>query len=116
MEDLQLIFVIGAPGAGKGTACKQLTEQRTKLIHLSVGDYLRELRDGNDILPSEAFGGLTSKQIRSTLAARELIAPEQVTAIIRYKLAQYRSHGYRVILLDGFPRSRDSADAFEREV
>lgn len=110
-----IIFVIGAPGAGKGAACKRLTNQ-TGTLHLSVDDYLRYLRDTEENLPAEAFGGLSQEQIRSKLKARQLIAPEQITAIIRHKIGQYSDQFNQTILIDGFPRSHDSADVFEREV
>ena len=37
---VHMTFVIGAPGSGKGTLCKLLTETHNN-YHLSVGDYLR---------------------------------------------------------------------------
>ncbi|CAF1306530.1 unnamed protein product [Adineta ricciae] len=36
-----VIFVIGAPGAGKGTQCERICKDYT-YVHLSVGDLLRE--------------------------------------------------------------------------
>ena len=41
------IFVIGGPGTGKGTLCKYLCE-KYNLIHLSIGDILREERKKSD--------------------------------------------------------------------
>lgn len=37
----RVIFVLGGPGSGKGTHCDMLRE-RFNLLHLSVGDILRE--------------------------------------------------------------------------
>lgn len=37
----KVIFVLGGPGSGKGTHCDLLRE-RFNLLHLSVGDILRE--------------------------------------------------------------------------
>ena len=37
----QVVFVLGGPGAGKGTACQQLAE-KDGFIHLSAGELLRE--------------------------------------------------------------------------
>lgn len=35
------VFVLGGPGAGKGTLCKNLSKKYTDFQHLSVGDVLR---------------------------------------------------------------------------
>jgi len=40
----EIVFVLGGPGAGKGTQCALLVE-RHGLIHLSAGDLLREERN-----------------------------------------------------------------------
>lgn len=39
----KVVFVLGAPGAGKGTQCEKIVE-KFKFIHLSAGDLLREER------------------------------------------------------------------------
>lgn len=41
MSKPKVIFVLGGPGSGKGTHCDLLRE-RYNLLHLSVGDILRE--------------------------------------------------------------------------
>lgn len=40
----EIVFVLGGPGAGKGTQCALLVE-RHGLVHLSAGDLLREERN-----------------------------------------------------------------------
>ena len=37
-------FVLGGPGSGKGTLCKDLVRDHS-FVHLSAGDLLREERD-----------------------------------------------------------------------
>ncbi len=41
MAKPQVMFFLGGPGSGKGTHCDLLRE-RYNLLHLSVGDILRE--------------------------------------------------------------------------
>lgn len=40
MDHLNIVFVLGAPGSGKGTQCERLASQ-FGLVHLSIGDLLR---------------------------------------------------------------------------
>lgn len=43
-----VIFVLGGPGAGKGTQCEKLVDEY-KFVHLSAGDLLRaERNSGSD--------------------------------------------------------------------
>lgn len=42
--EIHVIFVLGGPGAGKGTQCAKLARD-FHMYHLSVGDALREERD-----------------------------------------------------------------------
>ena len=39
--DVSITFVLGGPGAGKGTQCKMMAEKHD-FVHLSLGDILRE--------------------------------------------------------------------------
>lgn len=43
-EDVKVIFVLGGPGAGKGTQCANLVRDYS-FCHLSAGDLLREEQD-----------------------------------------------------------------------
>ena len=115
MHGLELIFVIGPPGAGKGTACKRLEGERG-YVHISAGDYLRELRDNSDNFPIDAFGGISHEELRIKLQARTLIEPEVMTAILRHKIEDGYNAGNRKFLVDGFPRSYNSAEVFEKQV
>ena len=45
-DSCQVVFVLGAPGTGKGTQCQLLKENlEGNWTHLSAGDLLREARD-----------------------------------------------------------------------
>jgi hypothetical protein len=39
-----IVFVLGAPGSGKGTQCEKIVE-KFDFVHLSAGDLLREERN-----------------------------------------------------------------------
>ena len=116
MQNLELIFVVGPPGAGKGTLCNRLVE-RGGYVHLSAGDHLRALRDHPSKFTEGAFGGMSSEELRSKLQSRDLISAEQITAILKHRIDQLHQQGHRrKIIIDGFPRSHDAAAVFEREV
>lgn len=52
-EKPKIVFVLGAPGAGKGTQCSKIVEE-FGFVHLSAGDLLREERQR----PGSEFGEL----------------------------------------------------------
>jgi signal recognition particle GTPase len=110
-----VIFVVGAPGSGKGTLCKRLANE-FGLCHLSIGDYLRELCHGSVQQTPDLLGGLDLDTLRANLKARKLVDSAAIVSIIRSKLAEEQSKGKTAILVDGFPRAVDNAKMFEAEV
>lgn len=52
-EKPKVVFVLGAPGAGKGTQCSKIVDE-FGYVHLSAGDLLREERQR----PGSEFGEL----------------------------------------------------------
>lgn len=105
-----VIFVIGAPGAGKGTQC-ELLAKKYGYHHLSAGELLRAEQDN----PNSATGELIRERLR-----QGAIVPMQITisllkqAIID-KLCQDTMDD-TVFLIDGFPRAIDQGIEFERTV
>lgn len=68
-DDITVIFVLGGPGAGKGTQCAKLvTDYGFK--HLSAGDLLREEQDR----PGSEFGEMIKTYIKEGT-----IVPMEVT-------------------------------------
>jgi UMP-CMP kinase len=68
-DDVTVIFVLGGPGAGKGTQCSNLvTDYGFK--HLSAGDLLREEQDR----PGSEFGEMIKTYIKEGT-----IVPMEVT-------------------------------------
>lgn len=91
------IILLGAPGAGKGTQAKRLTE-RFGIPHISTGDILRrEIQDNTPL----------GKQAKSILAAGKLVPDDLMLNLVedRLKLPDAES-GF---LLDGFPRTAPQA-------
>ncbi|CAI6341708.1 unnamed protein product [Periconia digitata] len=107
-SDVTVIFVLGGPGAGKGTQCSNLvTDYGFK--HLSAGDLLREEQDR----PGSEFGEMIKTYIKEGT-----IVPMEVTIQLlenAMKTAMEKENK-KLFLIDGFPRKLDQAHAFERSV
>ncbi|KAL7571239.1 hypothetical protein ACA910_008897 [Epithemia clementina (nom. ined.)] len=122
----QVVFVLGGPGAGKGTQC-QLLEQRLGWKHLSAGDLLRAERQK---------GGDLGDLINACLAAGALVSSEVTCQLLLNAMMRHytdnnnsnnnnnssgssntqqtkRSSGSQ-FLIDGFPRSRGNLDAWNQ--
>ena len=69
IDDVTVIFVLGGPGAGKGTQCAKLVSDYG-FKHLSAGDLLREEQDR----PGSEFGEMIKTYIKEGT-----IVPMEVT-------------------------------------
>lgn len=100
----KIVFVLGGPGAGKGTQCSKIVE-RFQFEHLSAGDLLREerAREGSEV------GALIEDYIRNGK-----IVPVEVTCSL-LEAAMTRS-GKTKFLIDGFPRNQDNLEGWERQM
>ncbi|CAH7666381.1 cytidylate kinase-like protein, partial [Phakopsora pachyrhizi] len=58
-DEVKVIFLLGGPGAGKGTQCSRLVENH-RFAHLSAGDLLRREQDN----PSSKVGTMIKEYIR----------------------------------------------------
>ena len=101
------IFVVGAPGAGKGTLCNRLADLGQH-YHLSVGDYLRLYT--MSVSPAEQNPEIVAHVKAHTLVPAELLIP------------QLKGHLQRlgpdntVTIIDGFPRAANQCELFEQQV
>ncbi|MBK7749666.1 MAG: adenylate kinase [Candidatus Obscuribacter sp.] len=95
------ILFLGAPGAGKGTQCKRLSE-KFALLHLSSGDILREaVRNGTK-------AGLAAKDF---MDKGQLVPDPVLIDLFREKLsADECKKGF---ILDGFPRNLAQAESLD---
>lgn len=100
----KVVFVLGGPGAGKGTQCSKIVE-RFQFTHLSAGDLLREerAREGSE------FGQLIEDYIRNGK-----IVPVEVTCSLLENAM--KNSGKSRFLIDGFPRNQDNLDGWNRQM
>ena len=92
--DYNVIFVLGGPGAGKGTQCGYI-EGHFGLVHLSVGDLLREERSN----PSSANAAL----IDSYLLNGQIVPVSISLSLVSSRMSLHPPG--TTFLIDGFPRS-----------
>ncbi|MDZ7590696.1 MAG: nucleoside monophosphate kinase [Rubrivivax sp.] len=97
------MFVLGGPGAGKGTMC-ELAQMQLGWKHLSAGGLLRAEQDA---------GGATMEVIKAMLEAGKLVPSEIVVGLLKTAIERtIRSTGQRNFLIDGFPRSLSNLEAW----
>lgn len=98
-----VVFVLGGPGAGKGTMC-ELAAIQLGWTHLSTGDLLRAEQEA---------GGPTTEIIKATIAAGKLVPNEIVVRLLKDAMERTtRTTGKRNFLIDGFPRSLSNLEAW----
>ncbi|KAG5683112.1 hypothetical protein PVAND_012414 [Polypedilum vanderplanki] len=107
-EKPKIIFVLGAPGAGKGTQCEKIVNS-FGFKHLSAGDLLREerAREGSQ------FGQLIEDYITNgKIVPVEITCSLLENAMIKSK----KETGVNKFLIDGFPRNEDNLQGWERQM
>ncbi|GAW18148.1 hypothetical protein ANO14919_076220 [Xylariales sp. No.14919] len=109
-DDVTVLFVLGGPGAGKGTQCERLVAAYG-FTHLSAGDLLRaeQNRAGSQ------YGELIKDYIKNGE-----IVPMEVTIVLLENAMRDAMAGSPALkgkfLIDGFPRKFDQAVKFEEAV
>jgi UMP-CMP kinase len=105
-----VLFVLGGPGAGKGTQCANLV-QDYNFTHLSAGDLLRAEQDRKD----SEFGDL----IKSYIKDGKIVPMEVTVQLLENAMTEVvekdKDHKGK-FLIDGFPRKMDQALKFEETV
>ena len=98
-----VIFVLGGPGAGKGTMC-ELAESQLGWTHLSMGDLLRA---------EQAKGGETAAVIDQFIKAGQLVPNQIMVRLLKDSMESVtRTTGKNNFLLDGFPRSLNNMEGW----
>jgi len=98
-----VVFVLGGPGAGKGTMC-ELAESQLGWVHLSTGELIRA-----DL----AAQGDAAAEAQASLAAGQLSSSDYVVTLLKNAMENItRTTGKQNFLLDGFPRSLDNMEAW----
>ncbi|KAI8944307.1 P-loop containing nucleoside triphosphate hydrolase protein [Xylaria longipes] len=114
-----IIFILGPPGSGKGTLCKLATSKLEtpshRYLHLSVGDYLREVCD--PAAPREVMSFDYTK-IRDHLRESKLLPADVLIPLLQHKIDSVTNEKSATTtwLIDGFPRNMETALAFEQNV
>jgi len=94
--------MLGAPGCGKGTQTKLLTEKYDS-VHLSTGDLLRA---------AVATGTPAGLKAKEAMDAGGLVSDEIVLELIKDRLSG--PGAVTNFILDGFPRNQAQAEALEQ--
>ncbi|MDP1560386.1 MAG: nucleoside monophosphate kinase [Pirellulaceae bacterium] len=99
-----VVFVMGGPGAGKGTMC-ELAELQLGWVHLSTGDLLRQ---------EIAAGGPQASAIEEDIKNGRLVSDQITVQLLQAAMERTtRTTGKRNFLLDGFPRSVSNLDVWQ---
>lgn len=101
MAPLRMV-ILGRQGSGKGTQSARLVEAYG-CVHVSTGDMLRA---------AVAEGTELGRAAEAVMVAGGLVGDEIMNGIVRQRLgrADVTASG---VLLDGYPRTADQADALE---
>jgi adenylate kinase len=97
----KIIVIIGAPGAGKGTQSRLLSEEYG-YPQISTGDILREMARADTPL---------GQKVKETMAEGRLVSDEILAEVIRTRTSQPDCNGGYI--LDGYPRTLDQARLLE---
>jgi len=96
-----VVFVLGGPGAGKGTMC-EVSEAQLGWCHLSAGDLLRAERKS---------GGPQADMINEFIKEGKIVPVEVTVGLIKTAM---KASGKKNFLIDGFPRSLDNYEGWQK--
>ncbi|XP_051169266.1 UMP-CMP kinase [Leptopilina boulardi] len=100
----EVVFILGGPGAGKGTQCKYIVD-KYGYVHLSAGDLLREER----VKPGSEFGDLIENHM-----VNGTIVPVEITCSLLDRAMQNSNNPHKKFLIDGFPRNADNLQGWTK--
>jgi len=112
-----VIFVLGGPGAGKGTQSSKLVKDYG-FVHLSAGDLLRAEQDRE----GSTYGDLIREHIREGTIVPMEVTVKLLENAMRENMQSTKNkdeawqNGKGRFLIDGFPRQMDQALEFEKVV
>merc|ERR1712223_1946660 len=99
-----VVFVLGGPGAGKGTQCSNLVKD-FGVVHLSAGDLLR----------AERNSGSDDAELINNYIKEGKIVPVAITVgLIKKAMEKNMGLGRDQFLIDGFPRNEDNLEGWNK--
>lgn len=97
----KIIVLIGAPGAGKGTQARLLSERRA-IPQISTGDMFREMKNSDTPL---------AREVQEIMASGKLISDDLTLQIVKNRVSREDCDG--IYVLDGYPRTAVQAEQLE---
>eukprot|EP00979_Chaetoceros_neogracilis_P002441 scaffold424_cov127-Chaetoceros_neogracile.AAC.9 len=108
-KKFQVVFILGGPGAGKGTQCEMLSE-KLGWAHLSAGDLLRaERKSGSDL----------AEIINAKISAGQIVPSSITVTLLKNAMENIYSESgsnQTKFLIDGFPRSAENCSVWEEKM
>ncbi|GAX17423.1 UMP-CMP kinase [Fistulifera solaris] len=104
-EFFRVLFVLGGPGAGKGTQ-SALMEEHYPTVHLSVGELLRN----EQTKENSPFREI----IQTYLVAGQIVPVEISLSLLQHAMREKEQQQGRqlIFLVDGFPRNYDNLNGW----
>lgn len=99
----QVVFLLGGPGAGKGTQAQNLVKY-FGFKHISAGDCLRE----ECIRPGSPY----SEYIEKAMVEGAIVPVELTVHLMREKMKSMGWSDKDKYLIDGFPRNQNNLDGW----
>lgn len=97
-------LILGPPGGGKGTISKKVVRD-FGYVHISTGDMLRaHVRDGTEL----------GQKAKGFMDSGGLVPDDLIIDMLSAKLKE--EQGSKNVLLDGFPRTLEQAQALDKDV
>nr|ACO11273.1 UMP-CMP kinase [Caligus rogercresseyi] len=104
MSKYEVVFVLGGPGAGKGTQCAKIVE-KYGFVHLSAGDLLRAER--------QKKGSEYGELIEHHIVNGTIVPPAITCALLKNAIVSSSKTRFHI---DGFPRNQSNVDEWETSV
>jgi len=104
----RVLFVLGGPGAGKGTQCAKIVERFQHWSHISAGDCLRAERSD----PTSKDGEL----INSIIKEGKIVPSEITVGLLVKAMTKQKDDGKTCFLIDGFPRNLGNDQSWDQVV